>query len=154
MGPGLLCGPAHTADSYWSMTVAYPSRDCPICGSVERRVVFHQEFAAVDTAIPVTGYDVVVCKRCGGAYADGIPDQAAFDRYYREMSKYEYHQREGAESEYDERRLDVIATTITPYLKSPDVRILDVGCASGRLLAHIRDFGFARVTGLDPSPTC
>jgi SAM-dependent methyltransferase len=136
------------------MTVSSSSRDCPICGAAQRRVFFHQEFAAVDQATPVTGYDVVVCGQCGGAYADGVPDQGAFDRYYRDMSKYEYAQRGGAESEYDERRLALIADIIAPHLPSPDVRILDVGCASGRLLANIRDRGFAHVTGLDPSGSC
>ncbi|GAC1435563.1 MAG: hypothetical protein NVSMB68_07700 [Thermoanaerobaculia bacterium] len=137
------------------MTSASQSRrDCPICAGDARRVLFHQEFAAVDHATPITGYDVAVCGRCGGSYADGIPEQAAFDRYYREMSEYEYAQREGAESEYDSRRLALIADLIAPHLASPDVRILDVGCASGRLLANLRDRGFAAVTGLDPSPAC
>lgn len=136
------------------MTAVYPPRDCPICGGAARRACFHQEFAAVDQATPVTGYDVVVCARCGAAYADGIPDQSAFDRYYRDMSKYEYAQRSGAESEYDSRRLTLIADVIAPHVASPSARILDVGCASGRLLANLRDRGFARVTGLDPSPAC
>ena len=136
------------------MTGIYPPRDCPVCGSAARHVFFQQEFEAVDHATPVTGYDVVVCQGCGGSYADRIPDQPAFDRYYRDMSKYEYAQRGGAESEYDRRRLALIADIIAPHLESPDVRILDVGCASGRLLANIRDRGFARVTGLDPSPAC
>ena len=97
------------------MTSANQARDCPICGSAARRVFFHQEFAAVDQATPVTGYDVAVCTHCGGAYADGIPDQRVFDRYYRDMSKYEYHQREGAESEFDQRRLAIIAGLIAPH---------------------------------------
>jgi SAM-dependent methyltransferase len=129
-------------------------RECPVCGSAERRVVFTQQFAAVDQATPVTGYDVAVCERCGAGYADGVPDQAAFDRYYREMSKYEYAQRGGEESEYDSRRLAVIADIVAPHLPSPDARVLDVGCASGRLLANIRERGFPCVTGLDPSPAC
>ena len=133
---------------------AHPHRECPVCGASERRVLFQQQFAAVDQATPVTGYDVAVCERCGAAYADGIPDQAAFDRYYRDMSKYEYAQRGGEESEYDARRLALIADIIAPHVPSPDARILDVGCASGRLLANIRERGFARVTGLDPSPAC
>jgi SAM-dependent methyltransferase len=132
----------------------YHARGCPICGSAEHRAVFRQEFAAVDQATPVTGYDVVVCARCGGSYADGIPDQAAFDRYYRDMSKYEYAQRAGAESEYDSRRLALIAGIVAPHVPSAAARILDVGCASGRLLANIRDRGFPNVTGLDPSPAC
>lgn len=115
---------------------------------------FRQDFAAVDQATPVTGYDVVVCDRCGAGYADGIPDQAAFDRYYRDMSKYEYAQRQGAESEYDQRRLALISGIIAPHLPFAAARVLDVGCASGRLLANIRAQGFPNVTGLDPSPAC
>jgi SAM-dependent methyltransferase len=102
----------------------------------------------------VTGYDVVVCDKCGCGYADRIPDQRAFDRYYRDMSKYEYHQREGAESEYDQRRLAIIAGIIAPHVQRNDARILDIGCATGRLLANLRERGFPNVVGLDPSPAC
>jgi SAM-dependent methyltransferase len=129
-------------------------RGCPICRADDPRVVFRQDFAVVEQATPVSGYDVAVCNRCGGAYADRIPDQAAFDRYYREMSKYEYAQRDGAESEYDRRRLEHIASIVAPHIPSLDARVLDVGCASGRLLSSIRERGFANVSGLDPSPAC
>jgi SAM-dependent methyltransferase len=133
---------------------SYPLRLCPICGDDSREVLFRQHFAVVEDATPIGGYDVAVCSRCGFAYADGIPDQATFDRYYREMSKYEYAQRGGAESEFDRRRLDVIADTLAARLPSRDVRVLDVGCASGRLLANLRERGFLNVVGLDPSPAC
>ena len=116
--------------------------------------MFRQDFAAVDAATPVTGYDVVVCGGCGAAYADGIPTQDAFDQYYRDMSKYEYAQRAGEESQYDRRRLELIAGIIAPRIPSTQARVLDVGCASGRLLANIRDLGFPNVVGLDPSPAC
>ena len=116
--------------------------------------MFRQDFAAVDAATPVTGYDVVVCGGCGAAYADGIPTQDAFDQYYRDMSKYEYAQRGGEESQYDRRRLELIAGIIAPRIPSTKARVLDVGCASGRLLANIRDLGFPNVVGLDPSPAC
>ena len=133
---------------------AHSHRECPVCGATGRRVLFQQQFAAVEQATPVTGYDVAVCERCGAGYADGIPEQAVFDRYYRDMSKYEYAQRGGEESEYDARRLGLIADIVAPRVPFADARILDVGCASGRLLANIRERGFPRVTGLDPSPAC
>jgi len=133
---------------------AHPARPCPVCGSDRRRLMFRQDFAAVDNATPVTGYDVVVCGQCGAAYADKIPPQEAFDRYYRDMSKYEYAQRGGEESAYDSRRLAIIAGIIAPRIQSPAARILDIGCASGRLLANLRERGFANVKGLDPSPAC
>lgn len=129
-------------------------RGCPICRSEARDVLFTQAFSPVDQATPVHGYDVVVCRHCGCGYADGLPDQREFDRYYREMSKYEYHQRAGAESPYDQKRLALIADTVAPHLPNRDARILDVGCATGRLLANLRTHGFPHVVGLDPSPAC
>lgn len=129
-------------------------RPCPVCGDHGRRVLFRQQFDGVAESTPVSGYEVVVCDRCGAGYADGIPDQRAFDRYYREMSKYEYHQREGAESPFDATRLALIADLIAPRLPDPQVRILDVGCATGRLLEELRQRGFPAVMGLDPSPAC
>jgi 2-polyprenyl-3-methyl-5-hydroxy-6-metoxy-1,4-benzoquinol methylase len=129
-------------------------REPVVSGSADRHVLFRQHFAAVEQATPVTGYGVAVCDTCGCGYAEGIPGQRAFDQYYRDMSKYEYHQREGAESEYDQRRLAIIADIIAPHIPRADARILDVGCATGRLLANLRERGFPNVTGLDPSPAC
>ena len=136
------------------MTTAHPPRPCPICGSGDRRILFRQEFAAVDEGTAFTGYDVVVCMRCGFGYADRIPTQEVFDRYYRDMSKYEYSHREGAESAYDQRRLALIAEIVAPRLPGPETRVLDVGCANGRLLANLRGHGFPNIVGLDPSPAC
>lgn len=136
------------------MTPTIPPRPCPVCGALERTVLFTQRFLAVEDATPVEGYDVAVCATCGAGFADGIPGQRAFDRYYREMSKYEYHQRAGAESPHDATRLALIADVMVPHLTTADARILDVGCATGRLLHELRARGFPNVTGLDPSPAC
>jgi SAM-dependent methyltransferase len=129
-------------------------RPCPVCGDIARTRLFRQDFAEIEAATVVDGYDVVVCNRCGAGFADDIPSQDAFDAYYREMSKYEYHQREGAESEFDSRRLAIIAGLLAPFIPGKDARILDVGCATGKLLALLREKGFANVSGLDPSPAC
>jgi len=102
----------------------------------------------------LSGYDVVTCERCGFAYADGIPTQSTFDRYYREASKYEYHQRDGQESPYDSARMEVIADLVVPLIPRRDAAVIDIGCASGRLLYLLRERGFGDVTGLDPSPGC
>ena len=89
----------HAPSGEPSMADRHPPRPCPVCGALHRKQLFRQEFAEIDSATVVGGYDVVVCERCGAGFADDIPDQPAFDAYYREMSKYEYHQRDGAESE-------------------------------------------------------
>ena len=82
------------------------SRDCAVCGSAKKQRLFEQKFS---TVCLLEGYSVVVCQECGFAYADDIPDQQAFDAYYRDLSKYEYQHRGGQESVNDEARLRDVA---------------------------------------------
>jgi SAM-dependent methyltransferase len=128
-------------------------RSCPICGALESRLLFHQRFERMSGIEFLDGYDVVVCAECGLAFADGIPDQAVLDAYYRDLSKYEYLHKGGKESDLDERRFRDIAATIAAWLPTR-ATILEIGCATGRLLALLRDAGFDGVQGLDPSPGC
>src|SRR6478735_8813677 len=121
-----------------------PRRGCPICAATESSSLFYQRFEAIEGVSVIAGYDVVTCSHCGFAYADGIPDQARFDEYYRDVSK----------SEYDSARMDVIAEVVAPLIPNETARILDVGCASGRLLYLLARRGYHNVTGLDPSPGC
>jgi SAM-dependent methyltransferase len=88
------------------------------------------------------------------AFADGIPDQDTLAAHYREMSSYEYGQREGRESDHDRARLEIVARDFERFIPSRDGRVLDVGCASGRLPACIQEHGYTHVMGVDPSPAC
>jgi SAM-dependent methyltransferase len=136
-----------------SETPAYPPRACPVCSGLDGRLVFTQTFAALSENSLMDRYDLVVCKKCGGAYADGIPGQEAFDRYYAGMSKYEYSDRAGVQTESDMLRFKEVADLVAPCLKT-DLRLLDIGCATGGLLAEFKRRGFANVFGVDPSPAC
>ncbi|WP_190233961.1 class I SAM-dependent methyltransferase [Nostoc sp. 'Peltigera membranacea cyanobiont' 213] len=102
----------------------------------------------------LTGYDVIVCQDCGLGFADNIPEQTEFDIYYQEMSKYEYQDSGGKESEFDLMRFQIYLNTIKPYLPSTKSSILDVGCATGRLLSLFKESGYENIQGLDPSPVC
>ncbi len=135
-------------------TLPFPIRNCPICGSGEKRVIFQQRFGTFSEGSLLSGYDVATCAACGFVYADGIPDQAAFDRHYAEMSKYEYAHSGGEVSPLDTRRFGEIAGLIERNLPDRSLRVLDVGCATGGLLAEMRSRGYANVSGLDPSPAC
>ncbi len=132
----------------------YARRPCAVCDSLKSRHLFRQTFSALSKGGLMEGYDVVVCERCGFGFADRIPEQSVFDAYYREMSKYEYQDRGGEVTDHDLARFRGIVDTIRPHLPSPDVRLLDVGCATGQLLALFKESGFPNVTGLDPSPAC
>jgi len=100
------------------------------------------------------GYLVVSCADCGFVYADELPGQETFDRYYRELSKYESHDNGSEISPWAAAIHHSIVADVSARLPNRKARILDVGAASGHLLAAFRSAGFEDVVGFDPSPLC
>jgi SAM-dependent methyltransferase len=133
------------------MSYETESRVCAVCGSSAKKRLFEQRFATVGL---IAGYDVAVCEQCGFAFADNIPSRREFEKYYQELSKYEYQQRGGSESETDEARLRGVADALQDLIPGRESRILEIGCASGRLLALLGEAGFGNAIGIDPSPEC
>jgi SAM-dependent methyltransferase len=143
------------SDSEDSISTASPQvRACPACAGTRARGFYRQSFEGLSEASFLTGYDVVACETCGMAFADGIPSQDAFNAYYRELSKYEHSNRGGQESKTDMQRFRDIASLVKDLVPDLSARILEIGCATGGLLAALRDEGFATVQGVDPSPAC
>jgi SAM-dependent methyltransferase len=99
-------------------------------------------------------YDVVVCSRCGLAYADNIPAQEEFNTYYALMSKYEFDYNAGVVAQDYIAQYTKIVDFISPHIKSPDARILDIGCSTGALLSVFKSRGYRNLLGLDPSSSC
>ncbi len=121
------------------MTLCCPPRPCPTCDGVSPRLLYRQNFAHLDEGGLLPGYD-------------GIPGQDFFDVYYRELSKYDYNSRQGEEPEWVRDRFRTLADQLEPWLASRQSRILDVGCATGGLLAEFKIRGFKNVLGIEPSP--
>jgi len=128
-------------------------RLCPICGERHADRLHTQRFEAVEGLSLLSGYDIVACESCGCVFADGIPDESAFARYYGEQSKYEHAYRGGAEHAEETERLRLLADWIAAQIPS-DASLVDMGCGTGRLLAWLRERGFLSAVGLDPSSTC
>lgn len=149
---------AHGCDGWEMVSYAIPAmrreppRRCPVCGAAGPREPLHHQ--AFEPGPLGSGYDVVVCGDCGAAFADGIPSQRQLDDYYAERSKYTYAHAGGAESPFDFARFERIADQIEQHIPSKAARILDVGCATGGLLAVLKRRGYANVLGSDPSPAC
>jgi len=134
--------------------VAVGTRDCAVCGSSEKRLLFRQRFAGDLEGALFSGYEVVVCTRCGFGFADGLPNQSAFDAYYARMSKYEFAHHGGEQEAAAERRYEATAAFVRPLVTDPRTRVLDIGCSTGGLLDAFRTAGYRQVLGLDPSPAC
>ncbi len=129
-------------------------RSCAVCGSEKKRLLFQQHFSSLSSGSLLEGYDVVACQDCGFCFADQIPEQAAFDVYYQQMSKYEYQNQGRQESEYDVARFQAIASVLKPFMPNRQTRILEIGCATGHLLSLLKQSGYENVLGIDPSPAC
>jgi 2-polyprenyl-3-methyl-5-hydroxy-6-metoxy-1,4-benzoquinol methylase len=126
-------------------------RPCPVCQRLTETIEVHrQRFSPGPLG---NGYTVVVCSECGLGFADGVPSQEELDSYYAEQSKYTY---DGAETEspFDRRRFRMLAEQLANVVPDRRARVLDVGCATGGLLAELRALGYQSLEGWDPSPAC
>jgi SAM-dependent methyltransferase len=128
-------------------------RSCPICNSEHRELLYNQKFTTMSSGSLLDSYDVVVCRSCGFGYADNIPEQEVFDAYYQDMSKYEYQEHSGQESQQDLVRFHAVVDILVPFL-SPQSKVLEIGCATGKMLSLLQEKGDFEVTGVDPSLVC
>lgn len=130
------------------------ARECPVCGVRAQERLFSQRFARIEGVSIHGGYEVMACARCGFCLADGVPGQAEFDRYYRDGSKYERADFAPELPDHVMQRLRQEAPDIMRHIATPGARILEVGCATGELLALLEAAGYSNLIGLDPSPGC
>ena len=137
-------------------TLKAAQRPCPVTGDREVMVLHHQRFLLAEGNPLPSGYDVVWSKRAGFAYADTSVDQAVYDRYYAQFSKYEDStvSTGGGETPSDAGRLAQTAADIARVVGDRNASVLDIGCANGGLLVALRKLGFSSVAGIDPSPAC
>jgi SAM-dependent methyltransferase len=103
---------------------------------------------------PLDGYDLVVCQQCGFGFSDNIPSQKEMDAYYKDMSKYENKHQAGKVSGAALANYQAIVSSLNPFLPGKEIRIADIGCATGALLSVFQSHGYANVAGIDPSPSC
>lgn len=131
-------------------------RNCPVCNHNNGRVLVSQQFELWEGHPLKDEYDVVGCNYCGFVFADTENVQEEYDRYYRELSKYEDNATStgGAGNIYDSSRLSQTAMEIASIIPDKNARILDLGCGNGGLLKKIYDLGYKNLAGIDPSPVC
>jgi SAM-dependent methyltransferase len=140
-----------------TIVLNHPPRGCDVCGGARTRLLFPQRFVTMSEGSLFSGYDVVACEDCGHCYADRLPSQEVFDRYYRDMSKYEMPSDAGqpsGPSEFDVARFRFTVGKIRGFLPDQKAKIFEIGCATGLLLSQLKEAGYGGVMGLDPSPVC
>lgn len=131
-------------------------RACPICGNKVTEALHTLKFELPANHPLSSGYEVVACTQCSFIYADTIADQADYDTFYANYSKYEDKTTGtgGVTNNWDHKRQEYTANQINMFASKKDISILDVGCANGGLLQALQNLGFKNIYGLDPSPVC
>jgi SAM-dependent methyltransferase len=128
-------------------------RKCPTCNNEYSEKLYEQQFTVMSSGSLLDSYTVAICKKCGFGYADNIPEQEIFDTYYQNMSKYEYQDHSGQESQQDLIRFQSIVDILIPFL-SPQSKVIEIGCATGKMLSLLKEKWGGEVIGVDPSLVC
>jgi SAM-dependent methyltransferase len=131
-------------------------RPCPVCGARAGEPLHHRSFVLPDGHPLARGYSVVTCTICGAAYATPLPEQAAYDLFYRDASKYadaDTGTGSGAQA-WDDERLEETARALVALAPETATHIVDVGCGAGGLLRWLAKLGYTNLTGIDPAPAC
>jgi len=136
-------------------------RPCPVCNGDRVEILHTQQLGLPAEFDLPEEFDLVCCANCGMVYSDTAPEPERLTAYYR-ASTYVFgnwadRERPAATdavlgSPFDVSRLAVTIDHLAAAIGSHDSRILDLGCASGHLLALLAERGFSDVQGIDPSP--
>lgn len=129
-------------------------RKCPVCNGVKKELMYRQTFSEISSVSLLNGYNVVACEECGFCFADNIPTQEDFDLYYGQMSKYESNDKTPKVSKYELAKFKEIFNFLIPYLKDSNLKIVEIGCATGQLLSLLQKGGYKNLLGVDPSKAC
>lgn len=131
---------------------------CELCGGTQFQLLHRQDF--ILPGDQPTHYDVSYCTACGFACARNVPSANIYDDYYSSNTRYTY---EGSKNvpaalasvhEQSFAFVDRYLAAHSPPLGGKAVRVLDVGCATGLLLAYFKRAGYTATHGIDPAPEC
>lgn len=122
-------------------------RKCPICGSKEKRLLDSIRLINFDDKAGIfDNQEMVICRRCGGVYHEGI-DMSLLDDYY---SSYTGDGQIKAMSDEEIVLNNNMADFVEHFIKAPKTaQLLDVGCGYGWVMKLLKERGYENVNGID-----
>ncbi len=132
-------------------------RKCEICDTDDKGYLHAQSFVLPDLEKPFE-YAVVACNKCGFVFADNVPSQEEYDRYYKSNNKYKYNSKipSGLIKIYNDMFLEVedFFNKNIPSIDKNSFKILDIGCSVGYFLNLFKEHGYKSLKGIEPAPDC
>lgn len=126
---------------------------CPVCNSKEGLIIGKLKYTLFDNSPINSMFDVTCCTECGFIFCDTSSSQKNYNKFYVESfysSDYINKKPTSDDNIYVEETLDILS----PYLKSKDISIFDIGCGRGLLLEKLYKLGYKNLYGVDPSQSC
>lgn len=99
------------------------TRACPVCNHASDLPVFNNHLVPVDGLD--MSYRIARCDGCGFHFADWLPGNDSYGRYYAELSKYDS---QPTVSPVDRQRIEAALALCGEHV-ARDARIVDLGCA-------------------------
>ena len=121
---------------------------CPICGCQNSRIIGRTKWRLWGHG-PDLMFPVVYCRHCDLGYAQQAPSEAAVQRYFCQLNKYNEEER----TEFWKRMREPVFETALEVIRKrvpPPARLLDVGCAYGCFLKMAAGYGY-QVRGFEIS---
>jgi SAM-dependent methyltransferase len=138
--------------------ISLRSTNCAICGTPDNaNVIYPANFLLEDFTpkifsarrLPdVIHYRIVRCKNCGLVRSDPIINlETLTDLYTKSVQTYDDEVRnlEKTYIKYLDKAVKVLSTTTTKG------HLLEIGCGSGFFLEQALEYGFERISGVEPS---
>lgn len=121
---------------------------CPFCSSRQSRDLTKRTFEDMQNIVPFSSYTVSKCDHCGMVYASDIVEVIPLNEYYSNLSKYETNAYflSTAGKDANEKSISFLKSYI-----SEDDDILEIGCGTGNFLYQLRNQGYKKLTGIEPS---
>lgn len=134
-------------------------RKCEICGSNHFDFIHKQKFTLENNYL--FSYDIVACEKCGFIFASNLPSSKKLKTFYKKNTKYAYKHHQG-DLPNDAKKLHFKSFKMTDsylrknisYFNKSEIKILDIGSATGYLLNVFKKNGYKNLLGIDPSPDC
>ncbi len=127
------------------MPPPFVNRNCLACGCTHFEPIHENQLASLDGIDLST--TIGLCTTCGQLQAFHMAPVSHYEQYYRELSKTDHAQ---TLSKLDEARISE-AVNFCREFGHIGMKVADIGCGAGDLLARLQKNGYLPVLGLDPA---
>ena len=119
------------------------NRCCPICNSLNKKIIHDFTFNVPKEYYLATEYRIVTCQQCGMGFLDFDTTKSDYGKYYTEVNMYAGKPAQQLGNMF---MFDLINRNL-----EKDSKILDVGIGACGLLLKLKNEKFNDICGLDPS---